>query len=193
MRNHMTKYLCPCIIISPGYDSPASQSPRSIIPRRVNKNPPNMTPWGIIPRRVSLPRVSYPVESVSPGYHTQASQSPQVIISQGVSFFKPKTWITLQNQKRKYFNPLVNGQSPRQIWIMKKWRSKISLDCPFNPLTIRIFLRFYKWLNSNECCENQKQLSCYSIPLNKGSVRPLDLKIIVRRVSGEQRIKRQNK
>ena len=34
------------------------------------------------------------------------------------------------NQIRKCFNPLVSGPGWFELW--KKWRSKISLDCPFN-------------------------------------------------------------
>ena len=49
--------------ISPGYHTPASQSSRGIIPRRVNKK--SAKTW--------LPEVWYPGESISPGYHTPAS------------------------------------------------------------------------------------------------------------------------
>ena len=49
-----------------------------------------------------------------------------------VSFFYTKTWITRNlNQNRKYFNPLLSGPGWFQWW-KKNWRSKISLDCPFN-------------------------------------------------------------
>ena len=62
--------------VSPGYHTPASQSPR-----------------GIIPRQVSLPGVSYPGESISPRYHTPASQSPRGIIPRRVNKKSAKTWL----------------------------------------------------------------------------------------------------
>ena len=52
---------------------------------------------------------------------------------QGFSFLKLKTRITQQNLNRnwKYFNPLVSAPGRFKLW-KKIWRSKISLDCPFN-------------------------------------------------------------
>ena len=49
--------------LSPQYDTAQSQSPRSMILRRVN-----------------LPTVSYCTESIFPQYHTAQSQSPHIII-----------------------------------------------------------------------------------------------------------------
>ena len=95
------------------YDTPVSQSPRSIKTLRVNKNCQDMTPQGNIPRQVNLPR-----ESV---------------------FLKPKIWITQRNLNRnwKYFNPLVtmvSGPWADSNNEEKKWKSKISLDCTFKRL-----------------------------------------------------------
>ena len=94
--------------VSLGYHTPASQSPR-----------------GIIPLRVNLPRVSYPGDSIknlpkhdSPGYDTLASQSPQGIIPRWVSFFYTKVQITLQNlnQNRKYLNPFISCPGWFEWW-----------------------------------------------------------------------------
>ena len=43
-----------------------------------------------------------------------------------------KIWITrrILKHNRKYFNPLVSG--PGRFELLKVWRSKISLYCPFN-------------------------------------------------------------
>ena len=84
--------------ISPGYHTPASQSPRGIIPQPVNKK--FAKTW--------LPGVWYPGESISPG-----------IILRRVSFLDTKVRITWQNlnQNRKYLNPLISGQGWFEWWL----------------------------------------------------------------------------
>ena len=90
--------------VSPGYHTLASQSPR-----------------GIIPLRVNLPGVSYPGESIknlpnhdSMGYDTPVSQSPRGIIPWRVSFFDTKVRITRRN--RKYLNPLISVPGWFEWW-----------------------------------------------------------------------------
>ena len=65
----------------PGYDTPTSQSPWSIIPRRFNKNPPKYD---------------------SPGYHTPVIQFFKLKI-------RTTSWNL--NQNRKYFNPVADSNT----------------------------------------------------------------------------------
>ena len=79
-----------------------------------------------------LAGVWYVGEIDSPGYPPPGTLTRRGIIPRG----DWTIWINWQilNQNRKYFNPLVSGPGRFELW--KKWRSKISLDCPFNPTSI---------------------------------------------------------
>ena len=111
--------------ISPGCDTPASQSPQSMIPHQVN-----------------FPGVSYPSESIkNPPKQGIIPNTHYPVFILGVSYLGNSVFLTYNlNSSAKIFNPLVSGPG-RYVQIMKKWRPKILLDWPFNGLEINIFFK----------------------------------------------------
>ena len=109
--------------ISPKYDTLACQSPRGIIP------------VGQFLRFVlNFPQgIWYPAKSNFAGYHTPEGQ------------FLLFTTLNSNNSaksdpKSKMFQPI--GRWPRQVWMVKKWRLKIYLDCLFKLRQIQRCVHF---------------------------------------------------
>ena len=100
-------------------------------PREIDK-PGYQTRWrltsqGIRPQGDWHARVSDPREIDKPGYQTPGRLTHQSPIYE---LKIKKIGEFLINKNKKYFNQFVRGPGGSELWNI--YRSKISLDCPFN-------------------------------------------------------------